>query len=148
MMTHIHWPGESKVIQKLKSLHVIFSYTTIIIGCHEMHSTPGRLCSSDGVFYKKIKKIQINSFQKQERYPRLSYISTAFVMALSSYVVRVQKLTPSLSRRCSKRQTILYKSFNRAKVLLCHQLESVIIPITNKKSGQPEKTSIGSYHLM
>lgn len=65
MMTHIHWPGESKVIQKLKSLHVIFSYTTIIIGCHEMHSTPGRHCSSDGVFFIKTKTKKQKDLDKQ-----------------------------------------------------------------------------------
>lgn len=31
------------MIQKLKFLHVIFSYTTIIIGRHEMNTTPAKV---------------------------------------------------------------------------------------------------------
>lgn len=36
----------------------------------------------------------------------------AFVMALSSYVVRVQKLTPCLSKRCSNGQNKIFTHKN------------------------------------
>ena len=51
--THIHWPRETEVIQKLKFLHVIFSYTTIIIGRHEMNSTPAKVFLDQTGFHEE-----------------------------------------------------------------------------------------------
>jgi len=37
--THIHWPGKTEMLRKLKFLHIKVSDSTIIIWCCEMNST-------------------------------------------------------------------------------------------------------------
>lgn len=37
---YIYGPWIPQVIDNLKSLHIIFSYATVIIGCHKMYPTP------------------------------------------------------------------------------------------------------------
>ena len=56
-IAHIHWPRELEVIQKLKPFHVIFSHTTIIIGCHKMSYTPTTVFMSNNVPKWKSEKI-------------------------------------------------------------------------------------------
>lgn len=66
--THIHWPGESEVIQNLKFLHVIFSYTTIIIGCHEIDSTAAEEFHYQIVFHEEHKSSSTVLFEKKNCY--------------------------------------------------------------------------------
>lgn len=112
-MTHIHWPRESKVIQKLKFLHVIFSYATVIIRCHEMHSTPEKEFQYQVVLYYKEKKIQMNRFQNNIPQPIIYFNSICDGIVI---VCRPGTETYSfLIKTLQQLQTIWYKPLTKLK---------------------------------
>jgi hypothetical protein len=67
-----------------------------------MNSTPAKVFLDQTGFHEEQNISLAVLLFKIVLYLKPSYISIAFVMALSSYVVRVQKLTPPLSNLCSK----------------------------------------------
>lgn len=114
---YIYWPRETEMIYKLISLYIVFSHATVVIRGHKINSTPAKQLRNSIYMFNINPSKTAN--QQLSWYLKLSYMSIAFVIALSSYVVRVQKVTPFLSKCCRKREkwncTITIKEISKSK---------------------------------
>lgn len=129
------------MIQKLKFLHVIFSYATVIIGCHEMHSTPEKEFQYQVVLYYKEKKFQMNRFQNNIPQPIIYFNSIC-----DGIVIVCGPGTETYSLLIKTLQTItnnMVKAFNKTKAVVRMLIQ--LLHRLNKHYRHPEKASTPRY---